>query len=202
MSSTPCSAAPGCLRAIAKCAYCPVLEVGTAARISRSEVNSMRRCCKPHRQPLSNSRTLVAAPAPWAQKAVILRRRFFMNSIFKVSGSLGQLSKILIWNFARLLFGIAMAVLLLNPAFAQYSGERSGSGGGYGSSGKSIGVAVRAAGAGVGLQYLRHDRSAIRGCVSQTNHALSLRDEKMKRRQQTYFLLPGKTGLKPGELKY
>lgn len=191
MSSTPCSAAPGCPRAIAKCADCPVLEVRRATRISRSEVNSMRRCCKPHRQPLSNSRALVAAPAPWARKAAIPRRRFFMNSIFKVSGSLGQLSKILIWNFARLLFGIAMAVLLLNPAFAQYSGERSGSGGGYGSSGKSIGIAVRAAaGARVGLQYLRHDRSgAITGCVSQTNHALSLHDEKMKKKAIGIFSL-------------
>ena len=109
-----------------------------------------------------------------------------MNSIFKLSGSLGQLSKILIWNFARLLFGIVMAVLLLNPAFAQYSGGSSGSGGGYGSSGKSIGITVRpAAGVGVGLQYLRRDRSgAITGCASQTNHALTLRDEK---RQQAYF---------------
>ena len=122
-----------------------------------------------------------------------------MNSILKVSGSLGQLRNILIWNCTRLLFGIAMAVLLLNPAFAQYSSGSSGSGGGYGSSGKSIGIAVgAAAGADVGLRYLRLDRSgAITGCVSQTNRALTLRDEK---RQQTYFPLPGNTGLKPGEL--
>ena len=122
-----------------------------------------------------------------------------MNSILKASGSLGQLRNIFIWNFTRLLFGIAMAVLLLNPAFAQYSSGSSGSGGGYGSSGKSIGIAVgAAAGAGVGLLYLRHAGSRpITGCVSQTNHALTLHDEK---RQRTYFLLPGNTGLKPGEL--
>jgi uncharacterized protein YbjT (DUF2867 family) len=38
-----------------------------------------------------------------------------------------------------------MAVLLLNPAFAQHSSGSSGSGGGYGFSGKSIGIAVGAA---------------------------------------------------------
>jgi hypothetical protein len=93
-----------------------------------------------------------------------------MNSIFKVSGSLGQLSKILIWNFTRLLFGIAMAVLLLNPALAQYSSGSSGSGGGCGSSRKSIGIAVRtAAGARVGLRYLRLGRSG--------NHRISFANQ-------------------------
>jgi hypothetical protein len=89
-------------------------------------------------------------------------------------------------------------VLLLNPAFAQYPGGSSGSGGGYGSSGKSIGIAVgAAAGASVAILYRRHHRSgAIRGCVSQTNRALTFLDE---RNEETYFLLPGNTGLRPGE---
>ena len=106
--------------------------------------------------------------------------------------------KILIWNVARLVFGIAFALVLLEPTFAQYSGGTPGSSGGYGSSGKSIGIAAgAAAGAGAGILYWRHHHTAaVTGCIQQGRDGWTLLDDKNK---QTYFLLPGSAVLKLGE---
>ena len=121
-----------------------------------------------------------------------------MNTTLGTIDGPGQLRKIFVWNFTRLALGIALAVLLLEPTFAQYPGGNPGNSGGYGSSGKSIGIAVgAAAGAGVGILYWMHHHSrAVTGCVQQNNDKWTLLDEKQK---QTYFLLPGATTLKPGD---
>ncbi len=121
-----------------------------------------------------------------------------MNPTLETGCKPGQLRKILIWNVTRLVFGIALAVVLSEPTFAQYPGGTPGSSGGYGSSGKSIGIAAGGvAGASVGILYWMHHHSgAVTGCVQQSSDGWTLLDEKKK---QTYFLLPGTTVLKPGE---
>jgi hypothetical protein len=121
-----------------------------------------------------------------------------MNASLQASKRLGKMRTIAIWNLTRLVFGFALAVVLLNPAFAQYPGGTPGSSGGYTFSGKSIGTAAGAvAGAGASLLYWPHHRSGtITGCIERSNRALIILEEKKER---TYFLLPGHTGLRPGE---
>ena len=108
-----------------------------------------------------------------------------MDPTLKTNCKPSQLRKILIGSVTRLVFGIALALVLLEPTFAQYPGGASGSSGGYGSSGKSIGIA---AGATAG--------ATVTGCVQQSRDAWILLDEKEK---QTYVLLPGSTVVKLGE---
>jgi len=100
----------------------------------------------------------------------------------------------------QLKWGILLTLLLSPPAFAQYGGGGMGSGSAaptYGS-GKAIAAGVGAAAAGAGVLYLTlHHRGVVTGCVQSGNDELSLVDSK---KHQTYFLLPGSTDLKSGEL--
>jgi hypothetical protein len=103
-----------------------------------------------------------------------------------------------IWNLTRLAFGIVLAVVLLDPAFAQYPGATQASTGGYTLSGKSIGIAAGAvAGAGTGfLTWPRHHSGTITGCIQRSNRALIILEDKKER---TYFLVPGDAELKLDE---
>jgi hypothetical protein len=89
-----------------------------------------------------------------------------------------QLRKILISNVTRLVIGIALAAVLLEPTFAQYPGGNSGSGSGYGSFGKNLGIAASgAAGTSVGIQYSTYQHSsAVTGCVQQSGDGWTLVD--------------------------
>jgi hypothetical protein len=121
-----------------------------------------------------------------------------MNASLQASNRLGKMRTIAIWNVTRFVFGMALAVVLLNPAFAQSPGGTPGSNGGYTFYPKSIGTAAGAvAGAGASLLYWPHHHSGtITGCIQRSNRALIILEEKKER---TYFLLPGHTGLRPDE---
>jgi hypothetical protein len=116
----------------------------------------------------------------------------------------------LIGKVIQLVVGISLALVLADPAFAQYGGGGMGSGSGSGStgtgstgygspsygSGKAIGIGVGAAAAGAGVLYLAlHHGTSVTGCVQSGDDGLTLVDDKKK----SYRLLPGGADLLPGE---
>jgi hypothetical protein len=105
--------------------------------------------------------------------------------------------------------GLATCVVLLaaGRASAQYPGGGTGGtgggtggtytppSGGYGSSGKAIGIGVGAA-AGAGLLYLAMHKPSVTGCVQPAEDGLRLVDEK---KNTSYALVSGDVLLKAGQ---
>jgi len=107
--------------------------------------------------------------------------------------------------------GVALALAMASPVFAQYGGGMGGGTGTAGSGagtpnyspqsygrGKAIGAGLGAAAGGAGLLYLtmRH-RGMVTGCVQSANDQLRLVDDKKK---QSYTLQLDGADVKAGEL--
>ena len=110
----------------------------------------------------------------------------------------------------RIAMGICLTAFLASSALAQYgggggTGMGTGAGtpgyvapqGGYGSSGKAIGIGVGAAAAGATTLFIvMHHRGVVTGCVRQTDDGLRLVDEK---KNKSYALEAGSVAVKPGD---
>jgi hypothetical protein len=103
-----------------------------------------------------------------------------MKTTGKTIGVPGIVKEFLMGKTVRFAVGISLAMLLADPAFAQYGGGGMGTGSaGNGSpsygSGKAIGIGVGAAAAGAGVLYLAlHRGSSVTGCVQSGDDGLIL----------------------------
>jgi hypothetical protein len=104
-----------------------------------------------------------------------------------------------------------LALALSSQASAQYGGGGGGTGGGtsgapgytapsggYGSTGKAVGIGVGAAAGGAAVLFLAlHHHGAITGCVRPGSDGLRLVDDK---KNKSYTLSSDSIALKPGEI--
>jgi hypothetical protein len=110
----------------------------------------------------------------------------------------------------RIALAAGLALLLSSQASAQYGGGGTGGtggtgtpgytapSGGYGSSGKAIGIGVGAAAGGAAVLFLAlHHHGAITGCVRPGTDGLRIVDEK---KNKSYALSSDSIALKPGEM--
>src|SRR5215471_3797592 len=106
------------------------------------------------------------------------------RSMLMNESSTGGRMKRISGRIARVLLAAAVAALAAGRAVAQYPGGGMGGsggsgggtytpGGGYGSSGKAIGIGVGAA-AGAGLLFLAMHKGSVTGCVQPAEDGLRL----------------------------
>ena len=111
----------------------------------------------------------------------------------------------------RVALAAGLALLLSSQASAQYpggggTGGTGGTGtpgytapsGGYGSTGKAVGIGVGAAAGGAAVLFLAlHHHGAVTGCVRPGTDGLRIVDEK---KNKSYALSSDSIALKPGEI--
>lgn len=95
----------------------------------------------------------------------------------------------------RVMVAIALPTMLAAPAFAQYGGSTTGSGG-YSSS-KGVAIGAGAAAGAVAMTFLYfHYHGTVQGCVTAAGPDLQLVDNQ---RHKTYTLDAGGLSLQPGQ---